>query len=278
MKKKIIWRNKLGFMQGRLSVKEFNKIQSFPIYNWKNEFVIANFLNLKKMEWTIDYDYFYKNPIMIKKYHKEIINLKKKYKICIDSVTCDFLMNRPFWKIKNNKKLITDFETFLDNCIKISINKIIIPLVDKGSINIITQETILKKELKRILKKEKFKKLIFLFESDFTFKKILNFFNDLNKTNFGINYDLGNSASLGHKVKTDFQSYGRLINNIHLKDRKLKGVTVKFGKGVADFKNLFKYLKEIKYGGNLILQCARSDNNNDIKEIIDNINYIKKFI
>ena len=113
-------------MQGRLSLKEFNKIQSFPIDNWKNEFAIANLMNLKKLEWTIDYDYFFKNPLMNKNYHKEIKDLKKFYKIDIESVTCDFLMNKPFWKIKNNQKLIHDFEFFLNNCIKLSIKKIII--------------------------------------------------------------------------------------------------------------------------------------------------------
>ena len=36
---------------------------------------------------------------------------------------------------------------------------------------------------------------------------------------------------MGHKIKQDFDTYSSLIKNIHLKDRKLKGQTVKFGKG-----------------------------------------------
>ena len=276
MKKKM--HDKIGFMQGRLSIKEFNKIQSFPIDNWKNEFAIANLMNLKKLEWTIDYDYFFKNPLMNKNYHKEIKDLKKFYKIDIESVTCDFLMNKPFWKIKNNQKLIHDFEFFLNNCIKLSIKKIIIPLVDNGSINSKNSELILKNNLIRILKKPKFKNLIFLFETDLISEKIQLFFKDLSKKNFGINYDLGNSASLGHQVKQDFEMYGGLIKNVHLKDRKLKGYTVKFGNGAADFVNLFKYLKKINYKGNFILQSARSKNNNDIKELQENIFFIKKFL
>lgn len=278
MKKKPNFIDKIGFMQGRLSIKEFNKIQSFPIDNWKNEFAIANLMSLKRMEWTIDYDFFYKNPLMNKIYHEEIKNLKKIYKINIDSVTCDFLMNKPFWKIKNNKRLISDFEFFLKNCIKLSIKKIIIPLVDNGSLKNKKEELILKKVLKKIIKKKKFRNLIFLFESDFITKKIKPFFNNLNKKNFGINYDLGNSASLGHRIKLDFQEYSDLIKNVHLKDRKFKGHTVKFGKGSADFVSLFKFLKNMNYKGNLILQCARSQNNNDIKEFQQNLRFIKKLL
>ena len=58
----------------------------------------------------------------------------------------------------------------------------------------------------------------------------------------------------------------------------MKGNTVKFGKGSADFLSLFKYLKKINYKGNLILQSARSQNNNDIKEFQENLNFIKKLL
>ena len=110
-------------------------------------------------------------------------------------------MNKQFWKIKNNKKLLLDFENFLNNCVKISIKKIIVPLVDNGSINKDEQGVILKNILNKIVRKKKFQNLIFLFENNFETKKIKLFFKNLNKKNYGINYDLGNSASLGHKIK-----------------------------------------------------------------------------
>ena len=42
----------LGFMQGRLIKDENGTIQSFPSNNWKKEFLKANTLGLKNMEWT----------------------------------------------------------------------------------------------------------------------------------------------------------------------------------------------------------------------------------
>ena len=57
----------LGCMQGRLSTMINNKIQSFPSRYWKEEFSHAKNLGLKFIEWTLDYDQIFTNPIFIKK-------------------------------------------------------------------------------------------------------------------------------------------------------------------------------------------------------------------
>ena len=57
----------LGCMQGRLSPMINNKIQSFPSRYWKEEFSHAKNLRLKFIEWTLDYNKIFFNPIFIKK-------------------------------------------------------------------------------------------------------------------------------------------------------------------------------------------------------------------
>ena len=92
-------KNKIGFMQGRL-VKLYNKkIQFFPDKDWASEIKIAKKLKFKLMEWTINYENIYQNPL----YNGNLRNLKyylKKYKIKVPSVTCDFFMQKPFFKKK----------------------------------------------------------------------------------------------------------------------------------------------------------------------------------
>ena len=39
--------------------------------------------------------------------------------------------------------------------------------------------------------------------------------------NFGVNYDTGNSASLGYDPSEEISVYGHRIINVHIKDRKL---------------------------------------------------------
>ena len=97
---------KLAIMQGRLSPMVNRKIQSFPIKNWKKEFSIAKKIGLKFIEWTLDYQHLFLNPLLTKKGKKEIKFFSKKYSIKIKSLTGDCFMQKPFWKLKNNNKLI----------------------------------------------------------------------------------------------------------------------------------------------------------------------------
>ena len=103
-------------------------------------------------------------------------------------------------------------------------------------------------------------------------KFLLNF----NKKYFGINYDIGNSASLNYNMNDEFKYFGNRILNVHIKDRKKFGNTVRLGEGNANFKQLFMNLKKINYKGNLILQTARSKINKHLEEIKINLNYLKK--
>lgn len=271
-------KKKLGFMQGRLVRDENRKIQSFPEKNWKKEFSLAKKLNLKVMEWTIDRKNIFNNPLFVKDKLKEIKSLCKKNLIKINSATCDFFMQKPFFKFRNtntrNKELYL-IDQLLDHSKLLGIKYLIFPIVDNASINS-------KKEEKQIIKNLIFfkKKLcsngqMILFESDFPPKKLLSFIKKFPKKCFGINYDVGNSAAYGFKIE-DEKIYFDYVKNIHLKDRKLNGNTIRLGLGNADFKSFFNFLRNIKYDGNLILQTARDKN--DIKEVERNIKFVKKYI
>ena len=43
-----------------------------------------------------------------------------------------------------------------------------------------------------------------------------------------VNYDTGNSASLGYDIKEEFAEYGNLISDIHIKDRLVNAGSVFF--------------------------------------------------
>ena len=65
----------------------------------------------------------------------------------------------------------------------------------------------------------------------------------------------------------------KFIKNIHIKDRVLKGNSIRLGEGNWDYKNFFKLIRG-NYKGNFILQTARSKNNKHIEEINLNRNFI----
>ncbi len=268
---------KYGVMQGRLSTKIGNKIQAFPIKNWKSEFSKAKKLGLKSIEWTLDYKKLNKNPLLLKKSQLEIKRLSRKYSIKIKSITGDCFMQKPFWKIKNNNKLLEDLKKIIKSSKDIGIDFIVLPLVDNGSLKNdkeIKNFIKISKSLKEYLKNTKVK---LIFESDFHPIKLKNFIKKFDKRYFGINYDSGNSASLNYNIDEEFKHYGDRISNVHIKDRLKFGKTVRLGNGNVNFLKLFKNLKKIKYEKNLILQTARSKTNKHMDEIKINLKFLKRF-
>jgi len=272
-------KKKIGIMQGRLSPLYNNKIQSFPKYQWQKEFKKIRELKLNSIEWTLDHKEIIENPINTLEGKKKIIDLKKKYKINIKSLTGDCFMQNPFWKEKGIRRenLINILKLVLNNSSKIGVKKIILPLVDNGSINNNNQYNVLVSTLKKIIPLLKKNKQQILFELNFKPKKALRFIKKFNKKHFGINYDIGNSSSLGFKPKNEIKTYGNYIKNVHIKDRYFKGTTVRLGKGHANFNEVFINLKKKKYNGNFILQTARSKNGLHKKEISMNLNFLDKW-
>ena len=266
----------IGFMQGRLvNPEKRNTIQFFPQKNWKKEILIAKKLKLNLMEWTINYENLKKNPIYSSNGSKKIRTFIKKNKFKVQSATFDFFMQKPFFKEKKNFFYLKLLKKIIRNVQILGVKYIVIPLVDNSSIKNINQEIEIVKEMNKLsgllCKNNKI-----LFEIDYKPEKVLNFINKFNYK-FGINYDTGNSASLNYDFEKEKKYFGH-VYNIHIKDRVKFGKTVRLGKGNWKSKKFFSYLKKIKYKKNLILQTARSANNNHENEILTNIKFIKQYI
>jgi len=93
-----------------------------------------------------------------------------------------------------------------------------------------------------------------------------------------VNYDSGNSASLGYAPQEEFAAYGAKIGSVHIKDRVLGGGTVPLGQGNADFTALFRCLKEIGYSGDYILQVARSKDGEESAWAARNLEFLKGWL
>lgn len=258
-----------GLMQGRLTPSPKGKIQFFPVKNWAKEFSHFKSLSLNRIEWTLDQQGLMKNPIMSSKGQKKIEQLCKKHNMRVDSITGDCFMQKPFWKYKGEikKKLILQLKKIITSASKLKIKYLVLPVVDNGNIENAEQEKILIEELKNLTRYLKINKVQILFETDMNPKAYLKFISNFKKKYFGVNYDIGNSASKNFDPKEEFKHYGSYIKNIHIKDRKKYGKTVPLGKGNAKFKIVAKLCKKINYKGNYILQAARKKNGNEIETV-----------
>ena len=272
--------NKIGFIQGRLSPLENGRIQSFPWANWKSEFQVANKNNLRLIEWTVDTPTLEKNPIASTNSVNEILQNSLDQRIKIPSVTCDFFMENPPWK-SNVEELENVLVQIMINMKSIFSKMLVIPLVDNSSITDTTSLDKLIKFFERIGPHIEKNNIQICFESDFSPSKLANFISEFPAKNFGINYDIGNSASLGFNPLEEINNYGNRILNVHVKDREFGGPTVPLGKGSVDFDLVFKSLIENQYKGNFILQTARSAEGEHLSTLLKYrsmvVNWIQKY-
>lgn len=255
---------KIGFMQGRLCDRVDGKIQAFPWKDWEKEFPVANKIGIPLMEWTLDQDRLYENPLMTEAGRARIKALSNEFNLEIYSLTGDCFMQAPFFKADELTRdtLLADLYEIISACDQVGIKYVLIPLVDNGAIQTAAQEASLIQGLLPLTNQLIQKNMKIVFESDFPAQKLAAFIELFPADAFGINYDIGNSAALGFNPEEEIKAYGHRIDNVHVKDRMLHGTTVPLGSGNANFSKVFNSLKEVGYSGNFILQTARAEDNN----------------
>ncbi len=253
-------KSRIGFMQGRLSPLVGGKIQAFPASCWQAEFESAKRNGFSLMEWTLDQDGLYLNPLLTTSGQAEIRELRQAHGIAISSLTGDCFMQSPFWKAQGlaREALLQDFRAVAQACSAVGITMMVVPLVDNGRLDNREQEDLLVDTLQ---KESAFLAALgvkVVFESDFGPDELARFIARLAPARFGINYDIGNSASLGMDPVAEISAYGERILNVHIKDRVLGGTTVPLGTGNANFDQVFAALARAGYQGTYILQTARA--------------------
>ncbi len=253
-------------MQGRLSPLVAGRIQAFPWDCWQAEFPLAVQHGFGLMEWTLDQDRLYENPLLTETGQAEIRALRDRHLVRISSLTGDCFMQSPFWKAEGaaGAQLEEDFRSVARACSAVGIAMMVLPLVDNGRLTTPAQEDRLVSVLQAHAPLLTQLGVQVVFESDFGPAELARFIVRLDPALFGVNYDIGNSAGLGMPPVEEIAAYGHRIINVHIKDRILGGTTVPLGTGNADFAAVFAALARAHYKGNYILQTARAQDGNHV--------------
>jgi len=251
---------KTGVMQGRLLPKYNGMYQAHPLGYWQEEFEIASKIGLETIEFILDFKDLKLNPLMHKKGLYEIQNIIGKSGVQVDSICADYFMEAPFHSSSSSQvnKSIEILDKLIINSSYLGVKNIVIPCVDQSSITT-TQFEYFSKNISNIIKSAEQKKINICLETDLNPDSFLNLLKNLPQEVFKVNYDIGNSASLGYNIKEEFDAYGDRITDIHVKDRTLGGGSVELGNGDADFDQLINLIKEYKFNGVLIMQVYRDD-------------------
>ena len=270
-------KSRFGVMQGRLSPPENGLIQSFPWDSWVEEFKLANMLGIRNIEWTIDSDNLSFNPIALNSKLKEIKELSISNEIQYKSVTGDFLMQDPFWKtdLAKRERLLAKLDHILSSMVFHGCKILVVPLVDNGSCVNDIQFSVLRDEFLKRAEWLSSNSIRIAFEIDLAPRHALSMINQFPSDTFGINYDIGNSASLGFDLTDELTIYGNRIFNVHIKDRIFGGTTVPLGSGHANIPLAITSLVDLGYQGLFILQAARMPNVSEVKTISKYIDFMR---
>jgi hexulose-6-phosphate isomerase len=263
--------SRLGIMQGRLSTPINNQIQAFPQTCWQEEFELCQALGLQCMEWIYEYNGHESNPLMSSAGIDEMMKLKNIYGIDVGSVVADyFMVQRLFGDDQEMiKNAIDTLYALIDQCAKSSIPIIELPFVDESAL--CTPEDIkqLRETLHEAINYAGDKNVLITLETSLPPQRFYELIESFCSPYVKVNYDMGNSASLGYDPVEEITLMGKYIANVHIKDRLLGGGTVPLGCGNTDFKIVFAELKRIGYSGDFILQAARRD----LFHHIDHVHY-----
>jgi L-ribulose-5-phosphate 3-epimerase len=254
-------KDNLGIMQGRLLPKYNNRFQAHPLGYWQNEFFLAEELGLGYIEFILDFNDYKQNPLMSSTGISEISGIIQKSGVGVRSVCADIFMEAPLHSSNYEvaESSIVILENLIINSARLGVTDIVIPCVDQSSLkDEYDQEKLIKNLLKPIELASKYNIHLAL-ETDLPPIPFLDLLNELKSDVVKVNYDIGNSASLGFNIFEEFELYGDRISDIHIKDRILAGGSVILGTGNANFTSFFDVFSKIDFKGPLIMQVYRDD-------------------
>jgi L-ribulose-5-phosphate 3-epimerase len=256
----------IGIMQGRLSPPLHGRIQSFPAGTWQAEFARAAEAGLQAIEWIYDVEDAETNPIGSAEGLEEMRQLSKKHGIAIQSLCADYFMPFPFvraaeaeWEARLRK-----LEWLLGQCRLAGVRHFVLPFVDNSRIDSAQDRLDVIRLFQRLEGTLDRLDLQVHLETSLGPEEFCSLLEEIDQPRVRINYDSGNSASLGFLAETEWAAYGKFIGSVHIKDRLRGGGTVPLGSGNADFAALARCLKRFDYQGRFILQVARGKTGDEV--------------
>lgn len=242
-----------GIMQGRLSPQSNRGYQTFPEETWVNEFRLARDLGFDHIEWVLESFELENNPLL--KFPHKIKAHIEASGVTVPSLCADFLMEFPL--DPNNKESWAVFEQVMEYSSAVGIGVVVVPCVDNSSLLHPANRSNLENSLPRMAKIAERFSLSLALETDLPPKDFKNLLSLSDSPSISVNYDSGNSASLGYEFVEEMEVYGERISDFHLKDRVRGGTTVPLGTGSVNFGEVLDFLVESSFSGVVTMQAMR---------------------
>ncbi|MCX5510528.1 sugar phosphate isomerase/epimerase family protein [Pseudomonas sp. BJa3] len=248
-------------MQGRLGAPEQGRFQSFPREGWQLEIERASRIGLRGIEWIYDVFGEGANPLETEAGRKLMGDLLAQHQVSVVSICADYFMDRPLLRcsVIERGELLERLKWLLDVSAQMGVGRVVLPFVDASRIRDDAERDQVVESLTHVLPVAEQHGVELHLETDLAPLAFAGLLERLDHPLVKVNYDAGNSASLGYRPEEEFEAYGPRIGSFHIKDRRLGAGTVPLGEGDTDFHALREQLIKHEYRGDFVLQVARGE-------------------
>jgi L-ribulose-5-phosphate 3-epimerase len=266
-------------MEGRLVPPEDGRFQCFPRRQWEREFAYAAEVPLHYIEWVYDHYGHDVNPLGNLAGIERLKSLMESTGVCIRSVCADYFMDKPLLRCRAQDldERMQELASILRNGCAVGVNRVVIPFVDASAIRSDEDFVAVKEALKAAMPFAEESRVEIHLETSLGPAEFANLLDCIPDSRLKVNYDSGNSASLGYSPADEFAAYGDRIGSVHIKDRVLNGGTVPLGTGNTDFAALFSGLEKIEYLGDFTLQVARGTPGDEVALAKQNLAFVRGY-
>ena len=263
-------------MQGRLVPPEPGRFQAFPRERWNDEFDLARQVPLSYIEWIYDLYGADVNPLTTK--FDEFLSAQQRSGIGVRAMCADYFMDLPF--VRCSESVCRQRQEVLDRLIRLcppaGIQRIVLPFVDASAILTTEDRERAAGVLQSALPAATETGVELHLETALAPSEFARLLDRLPSHLVKVNYDSGNSSSLGYLPAEEFAAYGNRVGSVHIKDRIKGGGTVPLGTGSADLPGVFREMRKIDYKGDITLQVARSEAGNEVEWAQSNVAFVAR--
>jgi hexulose-6-phosphate isomerase len=268
-------------MEGRLVPPEDGRFQCFPRLQWESEFTHAANVPFDYIEWVYDLYGYDINPLgnLAGTGMERLKNLTESTGVGIRSVCADYFMDKPLIRCNEQEldERLQELGRILRNARIVGVNRVVIPFVDASAIRSNEDSVAVQDALKAAMPLAEETGIEMHLETSLGPAEFARLLDRMPHPKLKVNYDSGNSASLGYSPADEFAAYGDRIGSVHIKDRVLNGGTVPLGTGNADFAALFRCLEKIEYPGDFTLQVARGTPGDEVAWAKQNLAFVRAY-
>lgn len=249
------WR--LGVMQGRLLPKYKGRYQAHPKGAWRDEFPRAAAAGLDLIEFILDFEDAEENPLLADP--AAIRATMQATGVGVASVCADYFMEAPLHRPETATGSAAVLNRLIETAAALGIGDIVIPCVDQSRLADWEDEDRLAATLTLAVERADRANVRLSLETDLDSARFAALLARLPSPRIAVNYDIGNSASLGYDPAEEWAAYGPRVSDVHVKDRVRGGGSVELGSGDADIPGVIRLMRDHRFDGPVIMQAFRDD-------------------